>query len=190
LKGLTDFDQPHAFLVRFAYDTPRLANSPRWVSVLAKNWNLSAVVLLKSGTPFTVESGSDAPGFGNADGTVGDRVNLLDPSVLGRTIGQPDTSAALLPRSAFGFIQPGQPAGNLGRNVFRKGPIRNVNAAVARRLTVGRELALLLRAESVNVLNAAQFAAPGEKLTDGDFGKITNTLNDGRTFRFLISLEF
>jgi hypothetical protein len=157
---------------------------------LAKNWNLSAVVLLKSGTPFTVESGSDAPGFGNVDGTVGDRVNLLDPAVLGRTIGQPDTSAALLPRSAFAFIQPGQPAGNLGRNVFRKGPIRNVNVAVARKLSVGRELALLLRAESVNALNAAQFAAPGTMLTEGDFGKITNTLNDGRTFRFLASLEF
>jgi hypothetical protein len=48
----------------------------------------------------------------------------------------------------------------------------------------------LLKAESINFLNTPQFAAPGDKLTDGDFGAITNTLNDGRTFRFALSLEF
>ena len=35
------------------------------------------------------------------DGSNGDRPNLLDPRVLGQTFGDPNTSSALLPRSAL-----------------------------------------------------------------------------------------
>ena len=34
------------------------------------------------------------------------RPNLLDPSILSHTIGNPDTSVAMLPASAFAFIAP------------------------------------------------------------------------------------
>ncbi len=190
LKGLSDFDQPHAFLARIAYDMPALAGEPVLLRRLAAKWNLSAVVSLKNGTPFLVQSGSDAPGYGNVDGALGDRPNILDPSILGRTIGHPDTSASLMPRSAFAYIKPGELAGNLGRNTFRKGGIYNVNAALARRFSAPHDTAVQFRAESVNLFNTAQFAAPGANLTDQDFGMITNTLNDGRTFRFQLSLEF
>ncbi len=96
----------------------------------------------------------------------------------------------LLPKSAFGFINPGELAGTLGRNVFRKGAIYNVNAAISRRFPLAGEKALQFRAESVNLLNTPQFAAPGATLTNPEFGMITSTLNDGRTFRFLLSFEF
>jgi hypothetical protein len=189
LKGLSDFDQPHSFLARASYQTPVWKALPGRAAALAAKWNLSAVILLKSGTPFLVQTGSDAPGYGNVDGASGDRPNLLDASILGRTIGNPDTSAALLPRSAFSFIAPGALAGNLGRNVFRKGPIDNVNASLARRFAVGRS-AIELRAESINVFNTPQFAAPGASLANSDFGMITNTLNEGRTWRFQLSYDF
>ena len=100
LKGLSDFDQPHAFLLQASYTVPR-GLTPHWSGRLLSNWTLSTVTLLKSGTPFTVESGSDGPGFGNIDGRKGDRPMLVDPSVLGRVVGSPDTSESRLPRSAF-----------------------------------------------------------------------------------------
>ena len=190
LKSLSDFDQPHAFLARFAFESPVVKTMPQRARQMLGKWNLSAVVVLKSGTPFLVQSGSDAPGFGNVDGAFGDRPNLLDPSILGRTIGSPDTSQALLPKSAFSFIRPGDLAGSLGRNVFRKGGIYNVNAALTRRFPISGEKALQFRAESVNFLNSPQFAAPGGSLTNPEFGMITNTLNDGRTFRFQLAFEF
>lgn len=180
LKGRSTFDQPHAFLFRGAWDAPRRLG----------RWSLSAVALLKSGTPFDVFSGSDAPGYGNVDGSSGDRPNLLEPSILGRVIGHPDSSRRLLPRSAFGFIRPDDDRGNLGHHVFRKGGIRNVNAALGRTWSLGGEKALTLRAESVNFFNTPQFAEPGKELTSPSFGQITNTLNDGRTFRFLLRLRF
>jgi hypothetical protein len=148
------------------------------------------VTLLKNGTPFSVESGSDAPGFGNVDGTSGDRPNVLDLSVLGRTIGDPDTSTQLLPRAAFQFIQPAAGAGALGRNVFRRGKIANVNAALSRAWVARAPLTITFRAESINLFNTPQFAEPTKELTSPSFGRITNTLNDGRTFRFTLRLNF
>ncbi|HMY76684.1 MAG TPA: TonB-dependent receptor, partial [Blastocatellia bacterium] len=125
MKGVSDFDQTHAFLLRtsYAFKAPKFT---RGLSVVADGWDFSTVVLVKTGIPFNLSTGSDGPGFGNVDGNGGDRPILLDPSILGRTIADPDTSRQLLPRSAFRFIKPEEIAtlgerGSLGRNVFRKG---------------------------------------------------------------------
>lgn len=188
-RGLSNFDQPHALLLQAAWDTGRGGRGPRarWY----RNWNITTVFLLKSGTPFTVDSGSDGPGFGNVDGANGDRPNVVDPAVLGRIVGDPDTSEALLPRSAFAFIRaPQQMAGNLARNTFRKGKIANTNAAISRTWALAAEWTMTLRAEAINLTNTPQFAEPGRSLTSPNFGQITNTLNDGRTFRFLLRLGF
>ncbi len=101
-------------------------------------------------------------------------------------IGHPDET---LPRSALGFITPGG-QGDLGRYAFRKGPIRNLNAALSRRWPLGSDATLTLRAESVNLSNTPQFASPGTRLTDSNFGVITNRLNEGRTFRLGIEADF
>ena len=189
LKGLSNFDQPHAFLTRASYETPRLRGQG-WRRRLFGSWTLSTVVLLKSGTPFTVAAGSDAAGFGNVDGAGSDRPHVIDPGVLGRTIGDPDTARLLLPAKAFAFMRPTDLRGSLGRNTFRKGAIANVNAAISRTWNVAAERKLTFQAESINFLNTPQFAEPSLNLASPSFGRITNTLNDGRTFRFLLRFEF
>ena len=184
LKGLSDFDQPHAFLLQAGYTVPR-RTLVGWTGKLLGGWMISTVTLLKSGTPFTVESGSDGPGIGNVDGRTGDRPMVVDPSVLGRIIGSPDTSERLLPASAFRFVNaPVEQAGDLGRNTFRKGKIANVNASLSRRFALGSDQSMEFRAESINFFNTPQFAEPGKTMTSPSFGQINNTLNDGRTFRF------
>jgi hypothetical protein len=114
----------------------------------------------------------------------------MNLAVLDRTVGNPDTSRQMLPPSAFAFITPGTIQGNIGRNVFRKGPIRNVNASVSRRFSLWREKPLIVQAESINLFNTAQFAAPDYYLTDSSFGAITNTLNNGRSLRLTAAFEF
>jgi hypothetical protein len=173
LKGPSSFDQSHAALMRWRYEAPR-----RW-----GGWNLQGVFLAKSGVPFSVITGSDAPNFGNTDGANGDRPHLADTSVLGRTIGHPDTARASLPLSAFRFLSPGDRRGNLGFNTFRRGGIRNLNASFGRTWRVHREQSLVFRAESINLTNTAQFAEPNNDMTNPAFGMITNTLNDGRAFQ-------
>lgn len=188
MRGLSSFDQPHAFLWRGSYALPGWNQKPLLKNTVA-GWNLAGVVLIKQGTPFTVIT-ADGPGFGNVDGNGNDRPNLVDPSILGRTVGNPDDSRALLPKSAFSFIKPTDPSGNLGRNTFRKGVIHNVNATLWRSWVVTGEKRLTLRAESVNLFNTPQFADPGLDVTNPNFAQITNTLNDGRTFRFQLQFSW
>ena len=190
IKSLSDFDQPHAAMARVNFRTPRIGTSSTLWNKAFGSWEVFSVILLKTGTPFITYTGSDGPGFGNVDGSVGDRPQLLDPSVLGRTIGHPDTSRRLLPRSAFAFVPANRPSGNLGRNVFRKDGIQNVNFAVSRSWKIAGESNLMLRAESINFLNTPQFANPGNELSGANFGQITNTLNDGRTFNLTMQLSF
>lgn len=190
LKGPSTFDQSHAALIRVRYQLPAWSSSPLLARGVLGKWAASAVWLAKTGMPFSVISGSDGPGFGNVDGINGDRPHLVDPSVLGRGIGHPDTSEALLPRSAFRFIQPLEPRGNLGSNTFRRGGIRNLNASLSREWNVAGDRKLIVRAESINLTNTPQFAEPNSDLTSPAFGRITNTLNDGRTFLFTAQIRF
>lgn len=190
MKGPSNFDQPHALLVNTTYETPSHATGNGIVDRIVGSWQMSGVVLLKSGSPFTVQSGGDSPGFGNVDGTTSDRPNVIDPSVLGANVNHPDTSQQALPRSAFSFPSVDQPSGNLGRNTFRKDEVFNVNVSLARRFSWRGDMSFELRAESLNILNHAQFQSPGYSLSEDNFGQITNTLNDGRTFQFTLKLAF
>lgn len=189
MKGLSDFDQPHAVQLRLLWETPRLPRGNSWLARALAEWQLGWVALLKSGTPFTVYTGSDGPGWGNVDGVGNDNPILLDPSILGRSIDHPDTSRQRLPRAAFAPIQPTDRSGNLGRNTFRKDGIANVNASLARRWAIRQDWSLVLRVESLNLLNHPQFDEPGFSLSAPNFGQITNTLNDGRTFQFTLELN-
>ena len=190
MKGVSEYHQPHATLLRLSYAIPARHHLPPGLRRIFSGWQLSSVVLWKSGTPFGIRAGSDSPGIGNVDGAGSDRPNVLDASVLGRTVDHPDRSAALLPKSAFKFIQPTDTGGNLGRNTFRKDSVWNVNTALSRRILLPKKRSLLFRAESLNALNHPQFAEPDINLASRTFGAITNTLNDGRAFRFTLRIEF
>jgi len=190
MKGLSGFDQPHAFLINATYQMPSDGTGNRFVDGIVGGWQTTGVMLLKTGTPFTIETGSDARGFGNLDGQSGDRPNLIDTTVLGAKVDHPDKSRQLLPKSALSFPTIDQPSGNLGRNVFRKDGIFNVNVGLSRSFPVKGDVALKFSVEALNFLNHAQFEQPGLSLNDNNFGVITNTLNDGRTFQFTLNLAF
>jgi len=172
-KGLSNFDTTHALGLRWLYDLP-------WHGL-----QLSGVSNFRTGTPFTLYIGTDAPNFGNVDGSGGDRPNVIDPSILGRTIGHPDDAPRLLRRENFTLIPVGAVRGNLGRNVMRKGGIANWNMALQKswRLPLHRETSLQLRGEAYNSFNTPQFDEPQRNVTSPAFGKITNTLNDGRVLQ-------
>ena len=113
------------------------------------------------------------------------------PSILGRTIGNPDTSASTAAgRPPSASSGPPTPPGNLGRNTFRRGGIHNVNASLSRAWALGSDMRLTFRAESINFFNTPQFAEPGLELSSPNFGQITNTLNDGRTFRLTLQFAY
>ena len=175
-KGLSNFDSPHAFTLDYSYQVP---GGRGW---LLKGWQITGATLLKKGTPMTLYVGSDAPGFGNVDGAPSDRPNIIDLSILGATLGHPTTAPLILRRDRFAYIQPGQLAGTVGRNVFRKASIANFNAAIAKQWS-WHESTMQLRVEAYNLTNTPQFDEPQRNLSSPSFGRITNTLNDGRVLQ-------
>ncbi|MEO7650404.1 MAG: hypothetical protein ABIZ80_08035 [Bryobacteraceae bacterium] len=182
-KGLSNFDSTHSLLLRFSYEIPTVLRG-------LSRWTLSGAGLMKSGTPLTLYVGSDSPGFGNIDGGPSDRPHIADPSILGLTVGNPNTAPLILRRDRFSYIAPGESRGNLGRGTFRKGGIANFNAAASRQWRFGgkTERSLLFRAEAANLTNHPQFDEPQRNLTSPAFGRITNTLNDGRVLQLSIRI--
>jgi hypothetical protein len=197
MKSRSNFDAPHAFTLYGVYRLPLIRGTfaPRFAERAMSSWQVSTNLVFKSGTPFDMST-SDAPGFGNVDGLGGDRPNILDPSILGMTVGDPRTSAQILSRDKFGYIRLGEVSGNLGLNVFRQQAIANVNASIAREWTwktggtSDRVWKLRFQGDAYNLTNHAQFASPNNNLSAKVFGKITNTLNTGRVFQFELRLSF
>lgn len=189
-RGLSAFDSPHALIANFSYDLPSPTAANSWPGKLANGWQLAGVSMLKSGTPLTLFIGSDAPGFGNVDGSASDRPNVLYPAILGSTVSHPDMATTMLARDRFSYITPGALRGNLGKNTLRKARIANLNAALSRQFHLlgggGREWRAQFRAEVYNLTNTPQFDEPQRNLSSPAFGKITNALNDGRVFQLAL----
>ena len=182
-KGLSNFDSPHGLTLDYSYQLP---GGRRW---LLKGWQITGAALWRKGTPMTLYVGSDAPGFGNLDGSPSDRPNIVDSSILGVTLGHPTTAPLILSRDRFAYIQPGQLAGSIGRNTFRKASIANLNAAISKQWN-WHESTMQLRGEAYNLTNTPQFDEPQRNLSSPSFGRITNTLNDGRVLQLGIAVHF
>ena len=206
-KGVALFDTPQVFLFSYIYRLPFLAASTAWPAAVLKGWQISGTTLLQSGVAYHFHTGSDAPGYGNVDGNGQDRPNILNPSLLGKSLDNPDTVVSLLganscrPPGTDGLsylhcqyfdtnIAPGG-RGNLGMNTFRKDGTANWNVAVGRSFRLGAgERSIDFRSEFINFFNSPQFDKPGVQLALATFGKITNTVNKGRQVQFTLKLNF
>ncbi|MBI4464387.1 MAG: carboxypeptidase regulatory-like domain-containing protein [Acidobacteria bacterium] len=199
MKSVSRFDTPHSFTFNYSYELPS-AGSGGWMSTLLGRWTISGTTVFRSGTPFTVSTGSDAPGFGNVDGEDGDRPNILNPNLLGASLDDPDTAPYLLyynptDKTKPPLFDPNIPVGgrgSLGYNTFRKDGMNNWNVALGRNFPLGgrAERQLQFRAEFFNFFNHAQFRAPGSFVTSPTFGKITDTANKGRVTQLTLKLLF
>lgn len=189
-KGLSKFDSPHALQFSYSWQVPGMRGASAFWRSVTSGWSVSGVNLWKKGTPLTLFVGSDSPGFGNVDGGPSDRPNILDPSILGKTISHPNIATSILQRSRFSFIAPGAARGNLGRNTFRKASIWNWNASISRQFRLPHEWLAQVTGEAYNLSNTPQFDEPQRNLSSPAFGKITNTLNDGRIFQIGFRLVF
>ena len=209
LKGLSLFDTPHALVIFYSYALPFAAGANGWKGLLLRDWEFSGTAAFQSGTPFHFHTGSDAPGFGNVDGERQDRPNLRDPSILGISIDDPDTAAAVVGVDSCRQVSSGGVApflqckyfdtnlppggrGNLGFNLFRKDATNNWNFSVGKafRFRGGREKVLRFRAAFLNLLNHAQFEKPGVSMASPKFGLLTNTVNKGRVVQLSLQLNF
>lgn len=177
-RALSRFHTPHRFTFFATYQTPFFRNRTDFVGQALGGWNISAVWKFAHGTPFTV---INSAGFGdlNFDGFTEIRPVILDPSILGSSITNSDTSVASLPRAAFGTPRV-EDFGCcvLGRNTFYGDGVNNVDLSFFKtfRMPFGERLnhRIVFRADLFNAFNEVQFGFPTPDLASLNFGRITS----------------
>ena len=186
--GPSAFDIRHRFNLIYVIDLPvgpghRLLGWNNGLSrAMLGGWQISGVVTLQSGYPFTVVTGGpDSSGFNQSRSSglspaAGDRPDLAKPGPLPQDNRNPD---AAFDRTWFTAAFAGR-VGTSGRNQYYGPGLQNCDFAVAKDFALGAKLGeqtrLQFRADFFNLFNHPNFANPVSDLSNANFGKITQTL--------------
>lgn len=174
-RAVSDFDYRQRLSVGYVYDLPfgkgkALKPGNALLQYLVSGWELSGIVTLQSGSPFTIRSGRDVANTGSGSQRP-DRIasgKLSDPTI-NRWF---DTSAFVL-NAPYSW-------GNSGRNILYGDGLSNWDAALLRKFRVREGMDLQLRGEFFNALNHADFGGPVTNLSSGNFGMVFSTRNSPR----------
>jgi hypothetical protein len=168
--GRSNFDVRHRLSVGFTCAVPIGAGADGWVSHLASDWELSGILTLQSGRPFTValvpefdnsNTGRSTLGFG-----ANDRPNVVrDPALA-----DPEPHR-WFDQSAFS-VPPRGSFGNAGRNILVGPGYANLNLALLKHVPLSPALRLQLRVEAFNLFNRTNFDLPDAFLGSPTFGQI------------------
>lgn len=177
-RGLSDFDQPHLFTLLASCNLPSFRSSR-----LLSGWQLSGLVLARSGTPFSILSNTNNPA-----GTLNNRILDIPGSLLRKGAGT--TRIAFAPGVTPSQLQPAPGAvGTLGRNTERAPEFLEWNTALQRDVRLTESVALHLRLEAFNLLNRANYDPPISNIANNAFGRVL-TAADGRQMQWLLRLAF
>ena len=176
--GRSSFDVRHRFSLGFAWDVPLGEGRDGALDLLLSDWQVSGVVTLQSGRPFTVallqEIDNSNTGRANLGFGYNDRPNVVgDPGLSDPTAEKWfDTAAFVFP--AYGTF------GNSGRNTVDGPGYQNVNLALMKRLPLGARSRLQLRLEAFNLFNHTNFNQPDNFLGSPTFGQILSAQSPRR----------
>jgi len=205
LRALSAFHAAHRFSFSYSYLLPFFRKQQGVIGRALGGWNLSGMTTLQSGNPFSILANYDV----NGDGLAGDRPQLADLSLLGRSIDNGrqlpggafnDTaSQGQLPGSAFipaagtplagRIFLPGSVGeGAIGRNTFFTDGLNYTDLSAFKEFKIREGMKFILRFEFYNAFNSVDFDIPSSRLiTDGStLGRITalrnqsNYVNSGR----------
>jgi hypothetical protein len=176
--GRSAFDVRHRFSLGLVWDVPYDDTRGGVAGALLGNWQVSGVITLQSGRPFTVamlpEIDVSNTGRANLGFGYNDRPNVTgDPSLADGTAERWfNTDAYSFP--TFGTF------GNSGRNTVDGPGYQNVNAALMKRVPLGSGANLQLRLEAFNLFNRTNFNQPDNFLGSPTFGQILSAQSPRR----------
>jgi outer membrane receptor protein involved in Fe transport len=169
-RGRSRFDTPHRFTFNGSYRLPFLRDRQDAIGTIAGGWTLSAIVRISHGTPFTIiDTGGRDLDF---DGFTENRPILLDESLLGQSIADPDTSRTILSRDKFRTAQYGEDDLIVGRNTFFGDGLETVDLGIYKSFRFSWQHDLMVRFEAYNVLNKVQYGFPTTDFAAANFGQI------------------
>lgn len=185
-KGRASFDATHRFTMNFIYAAPAFEQLPRGLHYLLGNWQVSSLLTLQTGFPFTVLLADDVANIGDTAGLRPDRLSDGNLPVGQRTTSRWfDTSAFAVP-AQFTF-------GNAGRNIIEQDGIKSFDFALMKNIPlskIGESHQLQFRAEFFNIFNLVNFDRPLSTVARQGFGQVTATTVDARQIQFGLKYIF
>ena len=182
--GILPNNAAHVWSTSAVWNLPTPNGSPALRYVLG-GWELSSILQMQTGFPFTVRSGVDNSFTGQG----------LDTADL---VGTPNLTSgsrgAKVQRwfntSAFAVNAPGT-FGTLGLNTMRGPGLWNVDLGVFRNFPLGKEgRAIQLRGEFFNLFNNVNLGLPNATVVSASFGRITTTTTDPRVAQLGLKVVF
>jgi hypothetical protein len=172
-KGYSRFHTPHRFSFNGSYLLPFWRDRPGLAGALLGGWQVSGVVRLASGTPFTPnQTGLDL----NFDGFAEGRPVVVDRSVLGRSVDDPATATQVMPASAFRAYAVGDSIESVApRNSMFGDGLDNVDVGLYKSFRFTQDRAVHLRVEVYNLFNTVQYGFPTTDIGSATFGQISST---------------
>ena len=172
-RALSRFDTRHRMTIFASYLLPIMRKQQGFLGQVFGGWQIAPVIRMASGTPFTVIGNTLDLNFD----TFAERPVITDPTILGRSIDDPNTAQQLLPITAFRQATPADFGKNtVGRNTFFVDGTANVDLGMYKNFKLPFEgHRLSFRAEMFNAFNHVQFGFPNTNSADPAFARITGT---------------
>ena len=172
-RGPSDFDIRHRLSLSFVYQVPSWREAfSSMPLLLAEGWELSGILTLQTGQPFSVLSGMDnsSTGLGN------DRPDLIGDPFAGTCPG------SLKPHSVDCWLNPASfqqnavlTFGDSGRNAFRGSGFHGFDFSILKNTKFRENWTVQFRAEFFNLTNHPNFALPNNVLASPSFGALFQT---------------
>ena len=166
--GSMDFDTRHNFTAVLNYDLPN-ANHLR---PLLNGWELSSLVSLHTGQPFTVFSSNDTSGTEEGE----QRANLIGDPYAGVSHKFSKSGVQWINPAAFADPAPGT-LGNGGRNAFYGPGYASVDFSVVKNTKITERIGSQFRVEMFNLFNRINLAPPSGTNGSG-LGITADTIGD------------
>lgn len=187
-RSLSGFDVPHVFSTAAIWELP-VGHGRRYLtqgplSRVFGNWQLNAIVTLRSGEVYSPQMNLDIANIGAINNASRARPDLLrDPKLdAPRPEAWFDRTAFATPRQ-FTF-------GSAGRNILRSDSLHNFDFSVFREDSITEKIRLQFRAEAFNALNHPTFGIPDATFTSPRFGQVTSTASTARQIQLGLKLLF
>ncbi|HEY5611751.1 MAG TPA: TonB-dependent receptor [Thermoanaerobaculia bacterium] len=186
--GRSRFDTPHRFTIYGSYRLPFFEGRKDLLGLVLGGWQIAPAYRYATGSPFTVTNPTvdlDFDGFGEG------RPVILDRSIEGRTINNPNTSQQQLPAGAFRRVQLGDDPDSLTkRNAFRGDETNRLDLGIYKTFPMPMNDSIVLRLECFNVFDDVQYGFPVTDITNANFGRITSTAAGYQPRTYQVALRY
>ena len=181
-RSLAYFNTKFRFVTTGVYELP-FGQGHHWLAeglggAILGGWQLSGILQLQSGFPFTLNYKGDPINIGGGSGGI-----LTRPNYVLTASGSPvDPNLSSAQRSTGewfntgDFVQPIYRFGTVGRNTMIGPGLSNIDATVARTFRIREKLKLQFRVEVFNLANHSNYNLVGRVINDPTFGIVQNQL--------------